>query len=216
MRTHHRTSQHHTGAAAAPSKDAAFADAGTVAPSPAYSSSGSTYDSGMGPGVIVLLILLAIFYFIPTLVAASRRAQHDAGIAVLNLFLGWTLVGWVGALVWAVSDPPKTKAASDDSSSRLDGPGITARFAGVALSDVPPLDPFPMRDADVTIERTAGLTRVMGASSKRTIGIIAGERGEEIGGLAATHYYAAKVTGGSKKRRELVIAVAFRGPRASS
>ena len=42
-------------------------------------------------------------YFIPTIVAKVRHKENINAIFVLNLFLGWTIVGWVVALVWAVS-----------------------------------------------------------------------------------------------------------------
>jgi hypothetical protein len=29
------------------------------------------------------------------------------GIFLLNLFLGWTVVGWVVALIWAITSEPK-------------------------------------------------------------------------------------------------------------
>jgi len=53
-----------------------------------------------------LLILLAVvisltLYFLPTLVAATRRHNNTIAICVLNLFLGWTFLGWVASLVWA-------------------------------------------------------------------------------------------------------------------
>jgi hypothetical protein len=52
-------------------------------------------------GQEILLVVLILAYFIPALVA-SRRHHHNAGaIFVLNLFLGWSVVGWVAALVWA-------------------------------------------------------------------------------------------------------------------
>ncbi len=54
-----------------------------------------------GSGFIILLILL---YFTPILVANHRHHKNQAGIAVLNIFLGWTIIGWVGALIWAVSN----------------------------------------------------------------------------------------------------------------
>jgi T4 superinfection immunity protein len=57
----------------------------------------------------MLLILLAL-YFLPTIVAGCRRHPNQAGIVILNLFLGWTFVGWVIALVWAVSALPQTNA----------------------------------------------------------------------------------------------------------
>jgi hypothetical protein len=45
---------------------------------------------------------LIALYFAPTVVAVIRGREVVA-IGVLNLLLGWTIVGWVGALVWAVS-----------------------------------------------------------------------------------------------------------------
>ena len=51
--------------------------------------------------LLVLLCLAAIVYFLPTVVAGSRGHHNSGAIFVLNLFLGWTFIGWVIALVWA-------------------------------------------------------------------------------------------------------------------
>jgi hypothetical protein len=53
-----------------------------------------------------LLLSIVALYFLPTIVAGVRRHPNQARIAVLNIFLGWTFVGWVIALVWAVSALP--------------------------------------------------------------------------------------------------------------
>ena len=55
-----------------------------------------------------LLAVGAGVYFLPTLIA--HRKRNSQAIFVLNLFLGWTFLGWVIALVWAcMRDPdPKT------------------------------------------------------------------------------------------------------------
>lgn len=42
-------------------------------------------------------------YFLPTILAVIRRKSSAVGIFLLNLFLGWTLIGWIGALIWALS-----------------------------------------------------------------------------------------------------------------
>lgn len=53
-------------------------------------------------GVTIGLILLGLAtYFLPTIVALMTGKGNTLAIFVLNLFLGWTLVGWVVALVWA-------------------------------------------------------------------------------------------------------------------
>ena len=61
-------------------------------------------------GLVGLVILVGL-YFLPTAIAMNRKAKRSAGITLLNLFLGWTFIGWVGALIWAVSDnttgPPR-------------------------------------------------------------------------------------------------------------
>ena len=52
-----------------------------------------------------------IFYFLPTFVAARRDHRNAGAIAALNFFLGWTFIGWVIALVWALTnEPSKTPA----------------------------------------------------------------------------------------------------------
>lgn len=50
------------------------------------------------------LIITITLYFLPAIIAAGRKAKRSAGIFVLNLFLGWTFLGWVAAFVWAVAD----------------------------------------------------------------------------------------------------------------
>lgn len=56
-------------------------------------------------GLVVLVLLLAL-YFLPTAIASSRDHNNLGPIFLLNLILGWTLVGWVVALVWSVANPP--------------------------------------------------------------------------------------------------------------
>jgi len=54
----------------------------------------------------VLMILLA--YFLPTIVSAVRVKQSGCAIFFLNTFLGWTFIGWVVAMTWALAaDPPR-------------------------------------------------------------------------------------------------------------
>ena len=52
---------------------------------------------------LILIILGIGIYFLPTI--AGWNTKYQTGILILNLFLGWTILGWVGALIWAVSAP---------------------------------------------------------------------------------------------------------------
>jgi drug/metabolite transporter superfamily protein YnfA len=53
--------------------------------------------------VIFIGALILALYFLPSIVAGGRNHASSGGIFVINLFLGWTLLGWVGALAWAAS-----------------------------------------------------------------------------------------------------------------
>ena len=62
---------------------------------------------GTEAGLFLLVIIAAVgmlVYFAPCLVASRRNHRNAMPIFILNLFLGWTFVGWVGALVWAMTD----------------------------------------------------------------------------------------------------------------
>jgi hypothetical protein len=57
----------------------------------------------------LILIFLVALYFLPTIIAAFREHSQFLPILLLDVFLGWTLVGWVVALVWSVTNQdPKT------------------------------------------------------------------------------------------------------------
>lgn len=53
--------------------------------------------------VIAVIIGILVLYFIPTIIAFFRQHNNKLAIFLLNLFLGWTLLGWVIALVWSVT-----------------------------------------------------------------------------------------------------------------
>ena len=52
--------------------------------------------------IIVVSIFIAI-YFIPAFIANYREHHNKVPIIILNVFLGWSLLGWVAALVWATT-----------------------------------------------------------------------------------------------------------------
>lgn len=51
---------------------------------------------------LLLAVLIFAFYFLPTLIAFLRQHKNKLAIFLLNLFLGWTVLGWVVSLVWSV------------------------------------------------------------------------------------------------------------------
>ena|SRR5271170_2418301 len=49
------------------------------------------------------LFVMLVLYFLPTIIAISRKKTNVVAIVLINFLLGWTVVGWIIALVWAVS-----------------------------------------------------------------------------------------------------------------
>ena len=51
---------------------------------------------------LLLIVLIFALYFLPTLIAFLRQHKNKLAIFLLNLLLGWTVLGWVVSLVWSV------------------------------------------------------------------------------------------------------------------
>ena len=49
-------------------------------------------------------------YFIPTIVAWVRHVPNKGSVTVVNVFLGWTVIGWIVALAMAVRSRPPAPA----------------------------------------------------------------------------------------------------------
>jgi hypothetical protein len=54
---------------------------------------------------MITLSVLALLYFLPTILAA-RRGHEITVILLLNLFFGWTVLGWFALLLWVVLTEP--------------------------------------------------------------------------------------------------------------
>ena len=52
---------------------------------------------------VIELIIIGIVYILPSLIAHRRKHHQRISISLLNIFLGWTLLGWVAALIWSAS-----------------------------------------------------------------------------------------------------------------
>jgi hypothetical protein len=52
-------------------------------------------------GIVTISIVVIILYLIPTYIAIQRKHPNVLPIAIINIFLGWTYIGWVITLAWA-------------------------------------------------------------------------------------------------------------------
>jgi T4 superinfection immunity protein len=56
-------------------------------------------------GLTGLLFINIPLYMLPTIIAGYRVHPNTAAVAMLNLLLGWTGLGWVAALAWSFAKP---------------------------------------------------------------------------------------------------------------
>jgi RsiW-degrading membrane proteinase PrsW (M82 family) len=54
---------------------------------------------------LLFIIIILFLYFLPFIIGRNRKDYLR--ILILNLFLGWTFLGWVAALIWAVGNEDK-------------------------------------------------------------------------------------------------------------
>ena len=122
----------------------------------------------MGPEIIFLLIAAVgciILYMLPTWLAHYYERKNLVGIAILNICLGWTLLGWVGALVWSViedkpqepssqpSAPPKveddTPPPEDTASSQGEIPDLIQKLHDLLQSGVLTEEEFQLKKTEL-------------------------------------------------------------------
>jgi hypothetical protein len=68
------------------------------------SSSSSSANPGVGL-VIAWVVGFGLMYFVPLIIAMVRKHRQTGAIAAVNVLLGWTMIGWVIAFVWACMNP---------------------------------------------------------------------------------------------------------------
>jgi hypothetical protein len=60
----------------------------------------------VNPAWLFLMALVSlVFSFIPAFIAYSRHHPNRTVILVLDFLLGWTGIGWIILLVWALERP---------------------------------------------------------------------------------------------------------------
>ena len=65
--------------------------------------------AGISPSIVGTMLvgqlMLLAMYLLPTIVAGFRKHRQIPAIALLNIVLGWTILGWIGAFIWALTSP---------------------------------------------------------------------------------------------------------------
>jgi hypothetical protein len=85
--------------------------------------------TSMDDEVLFWLAFLWLLYLVPSIAAVARGSRRQGEVLVVNVLLGWTLIGWWKALMLGVSNTPP----SSDSPK----PKRESRFAARAFGRQP-------------------------------------------------------------------------------
>jgi len=69
----------------------------------------------------LIILVIAVLYFVPTVIAFRRNHAYKNIILVINLIFGWTGAGWAIAAIWAVF--PSEKSLIDPVLGNVTGTG---------------------------------------------------------------------------------------------
>lgn len=65
-----------------------------------------TLTAGEGFMALIMLFIIIGVYLLPSIVAICRRAYYSAATIIINIFFGWTFLGWVIALILSFLNVP--------------------------------------------------------------------------------------------------------------
>lgn len=69
--------------------------------------SGGHWLAGLGAFAVGLIVLGGLIglpiYFLPSIIAIAGHKRNTLAIFAINLFLGWSFIGWIVALVWSLA-----------------------------------------------------------------------------------------------------------------
>lgn len=69
--------------------------------------------------VLAAYVAAAVAYFTPAIVASRRRVTNAGSVFVVDLFLGWTVIGWIVALAMALRTSTLPPAGKRDGVAQL-------------------------------------------------------------------------------------------------
>lgn len=76
-------------------------------------------EKGAGLVLLVWVACGVAFYVLPMVEAHLRKQPNFVSIALVNVFLGWTVVGWVVAMAWGCAAGTESSSATPASKEPL-------------------------------------------------------------------------------------------------
>ncbi len=72
------------------------------------------YKGGGPPKELIMLVVGGLLYVLPTMLAWKRQRQRRWTITAINLLLGWTIIGWIVAMVMTYAYEPPPEGSEPD------------------------------------------------------------------------------------------------------
>jgi hypothetical protein len=60
-------------------------------------------NHSFGAGEIIEIIILIVLYLLPTIIAVRKKHHKTVAIAIFNIVLSWSVLGWIAALFWSMA-----------------------------------------------------------------------------------------------------------------
>jgi multisubunit Na+/H+ antiporter MnhB subunit len=74
----------------------------------------SRYTGGGVPKGVVMMIAVALVYVLPSMLAWKRQSRRRWKITAINVLLGWTVIGWIVAMVLTFAYEPPSEGDAPD------------------------------------------------------------------------------------------------------
>ncbi|WP_337172104.1 superinfection immunity protein [Gemmatimonas aurantiaca] len=71
------------------------------------------YTGGGLPKGWIMIVISVALYVLPTLLAWKRGSRRFRTIALVNLMLGWTILGWIAAMAMTYAYEPPAEGEID-------------------------------------------------------------------------------------------------------
>lgn len=133
-------------------------------------------DGGM-VGALFILGASFIIYFAPGIIAERRGRDGSGTIVVLNLLLGWTVIGWLVLLVVAFTGRSSRDREQQEEQLRLMRTLVAQQSLNASAANVPPAVPIapppvappvptPVPEPEPAVEDTRTLAEIMADKEK--------------------------------------------------